>query len=176
MTDNENEMLPVVDSEGRTTGSISRRKAHDGAHRLLHPVVHLHLFNSLGELYLQLRPAWKLIQPGRWDTAVGGHVSYDETIEQAFARETAEELGLAHIDARPLGRYVFETERERELVYAFTAVYDGPIRPAADEITEGRFFTPGEISARMGTGFFTPNFESEYRRFFMPDTGTNNQN
>lgn len=39
---------------------------------LLHPVVHLHLFNSRGELYLQKRPEWKDIQPGRWDTAVGG--------------------------------------------------------------------------------------------------------
>lgn len=40
---------------------------------LLHPVVH-HLFNFRGELYLQKRPEWKDIQPGRWDTAVGGHV------------------------------------------------------------------------------------------------------
>ena len=49
---------------------------------LLHPVVHLHLFNSRGELYLQKRPEWKDIQPGRWDTAVGGHVDYGETVDE----------------------------------------------------------------------------------------------
>ena len=60
---------------------------------LLHPVVHLHLFNSRGELYLQKRPEWKDIQPGRWDTAVGGHVDYGETVDEALRRECARSWG-----------------------------------------------------------------------------------
>lgn len=63
-----------------------------GGGGLLHPVVHLHLFNSRGELYLQRRPVWKDIQPGRWDTAVGGHVDYGETVDDALRREVREEL------------------------------------------------------------------------------------
>mgnify|MGYP002596447948 CR=1 FL=1 len=64
-------IFPVVDETGRVVGCATRGECHDGR-RLLHPVVHLHLFNSRGELYLQKRPLWKDIQPGRWDTAVGG--------------------------------------------------------------------------------------------------------
>lgn len=89
--DNLSELFPVVDETGRTIGCATRGECHDGR-RLLHPVVHLHLFNSRGELYLQKRPLWKDIQPGRWDTAVGGHVDYGETPDEALRREVREEL------------------------------------------------------------------------------------
>ena len=73
MKDNNQELLPLVDEEGNVIGSATRGQCHDGS-KLLHPVVHLHVFDSLGRLYLQQRPLWKDIQPGKWDTAVGGHV------------------------------------------------------------------------------------------------------
>ena len=70
MTDNSEEMFPIVDEEGNITGAATRGECHNGS-KLLHPVVHLHVFNSKGELYLQKRPEWKDIQPGKWDTSVG---------------------------------------------------------------------------------------------------------
>jgi len=164
--DNDNELFPIVDEEGQVLGKILRGEAHDGR-KVLHPVVHLHLFNSQGELYLQRRPDWKPIQPGKWDTAVGGHVSYGETVEQAFGREVMEELGIEVHDAIPLGRYVFESNVEKELVNAFKVVYDGPVRPSAQELDGGRFWTRKEILDAMGKGILTPNFEAEYRRFFL---------
>ena len=93
MKDNLEEMFPVVDEEGNIVGAASRGECHNGS-RLLHPVVHLHLFNSKGELYLQRRPLWKDIQPGKWDTAVGGHVDLGESVEMALRREVCEELGV----------------------------------------------------------------------------------
>ena len=56
--DNQQERFPVVDEEGTVIGSILRGQAHDGT-KILHPVVHLHVFNPQGELFLQQRPAWK---------------------------------------------------------------------------------------------------------------------
>ena len=47
--DNNEELFPIVDEEGNTIGKIKRGKAHDGT-KILHPVVHLHVFNSKGEL------------------------------------------------------------------------------------------------------------------------------
>lgn len=63
MKDNSEEMFPLVDEEGNITGAATRGECHNGS-KLLHPVVHLHVFNSQGELYLQKRPDWKDIQPG----------------------------------------------------------------------------------------------------------------
>lgn len=165
--DNKAELFPVVDSEGHVTGCITRGEAHNGSH-ILHPVVHLHVYNSRGELYLQHRPAWKDIQPDKWDTAVGGHVAYGETIEQALQRETREELGLTlygddKLVPRFVVRYVFNSDRESELVHVYRLTYDGMVRPDDDELDGGRFWTADEIDDALGTGVFTPNFEHEYQ-------------
>ena len=160
--DNSEEMFPVVDDQGNILGAATRGECHGGS-RLLHPVVHLHVFNSQGDLYLQRRPLWKDIQPGRWDTAVGGHVDLGESVDMALRREAREELGLEGFVPEPLDTYVFESARERELVYTFRTTWDGPVCPS-DELDGGRFWTPDEIRQLLGKGVFTPNFESELRR------------
>ena len=68
--DNQQEIFPVVDEQGRVVGSATRGECHGGS-KLLHPVVLLHVFNSQGDVYLQRRPEWKDIQPGKWDTGHG---------------------------------------------------------------------------------------------------------
>lgn len=160
--DNDRELFPLVDEEGNLIGSATRGECHNGS-KLLHPVVHLHVFDSQGRLYLQRRPAWKDIQPGKWDTSVGGHVDLGESVEQALRREAREELGIAGFTPRPVARYVFESARERELVFSFRTVYDGPIVPS-DELDGGRFWSVDEIRAALGKGVFTPNFEGEVER------------
>lgn len=159
------EWLPVVDSEGNTVGKASRTSCHDGSKRL-HPVVHLHVFDRLGRLYLQLRPDWKSVQPGKWDTAVGGHVDFGETVSEALRREAIEELGLSVSDPVPLQPYKFESDIERELVYPFRTTVDSEPCPSA-ELAGGRFWTIEEIENALGEGSLTPNFEAEYRRLFM---------
>mgnify|MGYP000884008927 CR=1 FL=1 len=126
-SDNSEEIFPVVDAAGNVVGKATRGECHGGS-MLLHPVVHLHVFNSRGELYLQKRPAWKDIQPGRWDTAVGGHVDYGETIAEALRREVREELGITDFVPGAVAVYPFRSEREYELVHVFRTVYDGEVR------------------------------------------------
>ena len=162
MKDNLEEMFPVVDEEGNIVGAASRGECHNGS-RLLHPVVHLHLFNSKGELYLQRRPLWKDIQPGKWDTAVGGHVDLGESVEMALRREVREELGVTDFTPETVIHYVFDSARERELVFVHRTVYDGPVTPS-EELDGGRFWSLDEIRQQLGSGLFTPNFEGEIQR------------
>lgn len=164
-SDNSLELLPVVTPDGKVVGTATRGECHSGVERPLHPVVHLHLFDSEGRLFLQRRPEWKDIQPGKWDTAVGGHVDPGESIEEALRREAREELGIEGFVPEPLERYVFESSRERELVHSFRTVWSGPVVPS-EETAGGRFWTRAEILEALGNGVFTPNFEQEYSRLF----------
>src|SRR5574344_2082835 len=139
--DNKEELFPIVDENGNIIGSATRGECHNGS-KLLHPVVHLHVFNSQGELYLQKRPDWKDIQPGKWDTAVGGHVDYGEKIEEALLREAREELGLEGFNPKKLYSYIFESKIERELVNTFVTILDGnsTITIDNDEVVDGKFW------------------------------------
>ena len=166
MKDNQEERFPIVDEDGHVVGVATRGECHSGS-KLLHPVVHLHVFNSRGDVYLQKRPEWKDIQSGKWDTSVGGHIDYGETPEQALIREVREELGITDFTPERVGKYVFESRRERELVYVHRTIYDGPIKPSTEELDGGRFWTLDEIRQSLGQNLLTPNFESEFSRFFL---------
>ena len=155
-SDNNQEMFPLVDEQGNITGAATRGECHNGS-KLLHPVIHLHVFNSKGELYMQKRPEWKDIQPGKWDTSVGGHVDLGESVEMALKRE---ELGITDFTPETVMHYVFESAREKELVFVHKTIYDGEILPS-DELDGGRFWTIEEIKENLGKGIFTPNFEGE---------------
>ena len=161
-SDNNEEMFPIVDEQGNILSAATRGECHNGS-KLLHPVVHLHVFNSQGELYLQKRPEWKDIQPCKWDTAVGGHIDLDESVEMALKREANEELSIVDFTPELLTTYVFESAREKELVFAHKTVYDGTIIPS-DELDGGRFWPLAEIRENIGKEVFTPNFESEFKR------------
>lgn len=165
--DDNTEMLPLVDPAGNVIGQASRGHCHDGS-GLLHPVVHLHVFDLDGKLYLQRRPMWKEIQPGKWDTAVGGHISMGETPHEALAREAAEELGLTDFRFRHLDTYVHESAVERELVYVYRCTYAGCPHPTA-ELDGGRFMPAGHIRRAADAHSLTPNFASEYARLFPLD-------
>ena len=162
--DNNEELFPVVDLSGTVVGRATRGECHGGS-MLLHPVVHLHVFNSRGELYLQRRPLWKDIQPGRWDTAVGGHVDYGETVDEALWREVREEIGIEGFTPERIATYAFRSEREYELVYVHRTVYEGEVHPSG-ELDGGRFWTREEIRENLGKGVFTPNFEGEVPLLF----------
>lgn len=155
------DILPVVDETGKVVGKMTREEAHKGS-RQLHPVVHLHIIKQ-GAIYLQKRKEDKDIQPGMWDTAVGGHVDFGEDIETALRREAFEELSIKDFDARFITHYIWDSEVERELVFSYFTRDAQNITPNIFEISDARFWKFEDIEANIGKNIFTPNFEAEYR-------------
>ena len=112
------EIFDIVNPEGKVLGKAPRSAVH-GNPQLLHPVVHIHVFNKNGQLFLQKRAKNKEVQPDKWDTSVGGHVNSGESIENAVIREAEEELGIKNAQFQPLYRYVMKNNFESELVGFF---------------------------------------------------------
>ncbi len=156
------EYFPVVEPTGLVIGRSSRAYCHSGA-KPLHPVIHIHIIDRFSRIYLQKRPLHKDIQPGKWDTAVGGHVSYGESIVEAVYREAYEELRFHEFNPIHLETYEFESSVEREMVSVFAAVGSYDLHPDPEEVAEGRWWPVEEIDASIGKGVFTPNFESEFQ-------------
>lgn len=157
------EVFPLVEPSGLVYGQAPREWCHGGS-RALHPVVHLHIVDREGKVYLQRRSFFKKNLPGYWDSAVGGHVGYGEQPLEALYREAAEEIGLQGFTPVPLNRYVWECERERELVFVYGTVGHPVLTPDHVEVMDGKWWSVEELDAAMGQGSLTPDFEEEFPR------------
>jgi isopentenyldiphosphate isomerase len=156
------EYFPVVEPNGLVVGRAAREYCHSGE-KPLHPVVHLHIIDRYSRIYLQKRPLTKKIQPGKWDTAVGGHVSYGEHFLEALFRESYEELGFNEYNPVHIMTYEFESEVEKELINIYAAVGSFELKPDPEELDGGKWWELEDIDNNMGKGVFTPNFESEFK-------------
>jgi len=156
----DNEYLDIVTEENVIVTRALRSECH-GNPGLIHRAAHILVFNSRGQLLLQKRSMSKDIQPGKWDTSVGGHVASGETYEEAAFRELEEELGIRGVSLDYLYNYRMRNEMESENIRSYRCMIDVGIEFNREEIDAVRFWDMEEIAAAMGTGIFTPNFEQE---------------
>lgn len=158
------EMCDVVDSEDRILESCLRSVVH--VNNLMHRAVHLWIFNSRGELFLQKRSPWKFNHPDQWCSSAAGHVDTGETYEQAGHREMQEEIG---VDC-PLVKFwkVGATpETGYEFVEYFVGICDGPFHFAPGEVETGAFFPVDQIRrwVERTPEEFTPLFKMAMNKF-----------
>ncbi len=158
------EIFDIVDEEDHIIGQATRKQVH-GNPDLIHRVVHILVFNSKNEVYLQKRDKNKDVQPGKWDTSVGGHVDKGESYQNAAAREMKEELGITGAGFDFLYKYRMQNNYESEYVSTYHCLWDGDIKTNVEEIEEGRFWQLHEIDAKADSGIFTPNFLDEIHRY-----------
>ncbi|MEI3000306.1 MAG: NUDIX domain-containing protein [Victivallis sp.] len=142
------EYFDIYDEAGNRIGRALRSECH-GNPALLHHTSHVVVFHPAGgRILLQKRSRSKDIQPGKWDTAVGGHVDAGEDYLTAALRELREELGVT-ASAGEL-RHLFDSkirnavESEDVRVYALRSA--GPFRFQPEEIDEIRFWTADELA------------------------------
>jgi len=162
----EEEILDLLDEEGAVIGTIARGMCHGDPTRR-HRAAHILIRNSAGDYYLQKRSSSKKIQPGKWDSSVGGHIPSGESYEEGAIRELAEELGVqlanpAHLQFAH--DYVWQSEVETEHVRTYILEHNGPFACDPEEIDEGRFWTIPELKRSVGGGNLTPNLEEELRK------------
>ena len=156
------EFFDVYNPDGSWRGRFLRSECH-GNPELIHKSVHVVVLDSSGtKILLQKRSLCKDIQPGKWDTAVGGHVAAGESVEAAARRELKEELG---IDGTPeiFFTSTIRNDVESENVTVFKLTSDGPFDFSADEIDEVQFFELAlfrDECVRMREDF-TPNLQRE---------------
>jgi len=173
--DNKEEWFDLVTEDGTVTGSATRTQVH-GNPSLLHPVVHIHVFDNKGRLLLQKRAQDKKIQPGKWDTAVGGHIMRGEDVPSALLREAEEEIGINASLAVQVFSYVMSNEIESELVYTHILTHEGPFTIQQEELDCVRFWEIAEIKCNLTKNIFTPNFIDEFHKLeekgFFPISAT----
>jgi isopentenyldiphosphate isomerase len=155
------EFFEIVDEQDRVIGKAPRSECH-GDPSLIHRVAHVLVVDKSGRLLLQKRSPHKDIQPGKWDTSVGGHLNIGEDYEAAAYREMKEELGIDGVNLTFLYAYPLRNEIESENVRTYHCLYDGRIDFDPEEITEVRSWGMDEIDQNLGNGLFTPNFEEEF--------------
>lgn len=140
------EVFDVVDAEDRVIGQAPRSVVH--AQRLLHRAVHIFVFNSAGELLLQLRSRHKDEYPLCYTSSASGHLGAGESYEAAAPRELEEELGLtgplewlAKFPASP------ETAHEHTVLYQITT--DATPRIDLHEIAAVEFQPLERVARRL---------------------------
>jgi 16S rRNA (adenine1518-N6/adenine1519-N6)-dimethyltransferase len=155
--DGPEESFPLVDERDQVIGAAPRGQVH--ANNLLHRAVHMLIFNSAGEVFLQLRSRWKDRHPLAWDSSAAGHVNAGEEYDQSAARELREELGID----TPLLRIAKLPASERtgyEFICLYRGSHDAELRPNPSEIEAGRFFPPTVVDAwiKVRPQEFAPGF------------------
>jgi isopentenyl-diphosphate delta-isomerase type 1 len=142
------ELLDVVDEDDNLITVKPRGEIH--AKGLMHRAVHILLFNSKGELFLQKRSMSKDEQPGKWDSSAAGHVDSGEAYLDCAQREITEELGIvAERSMQTLFKLSASalTGNEHCMVYRYT--FDGPMVLQAEEIDDGRWVSAQAMDRRV---------------------------
>jgi len=126
------ELIDIVDENNNLTG-VQKMKSEAHRDGLWHRAAHIWIYNSKGEILLQLRAKGKSIGSDVWDLSAAGHIGAGEDPTISALRETQEELGL-DVKSEDLESYKVIPEKmgakdieNNEFHYVYLMRYDGDI-------------------------------------------------
>jgi isopentenyl-diphosphate delta-isomerase type 1 len=139
------EIFDVVNDRDEVIGQKPRSEIH--RLELKHRAVHVLVFNSKGELFLQKRSMRKDCFPGAWDSSASGHLDRGEGYDACAVREVKEELGL---ELRQVPERLFKINACAATGWEFVWIYrchsEGPFVLHPDEIERGEWFSAARLN------------------------------
>lgn len=149
-TDNQNEILDIVDKNDKVIGQARRKEVHKDK-RLIHRSIGVAIFNRRGEIFLQQRSKTKDTDPLLWTISCSGHLKKGDDYFVAAIRELQEELGIK-VEIKPVVKYLCSAPQETEMVMLFQGEAEGPFQLNKSEILQGKFFTQEELNQKIKKG------------------------
>ncbi len=139
------EIFDVVNERDEVIGQMPRPQVHREGHK--HRSVHVLVFNTRGDIFLQKRSMTKDTFPGAWDSSASGHVDRGEDYDACAVRELREELGL-EVAATParLFKIAACAQTGYEFVWVYRLESEGPYALHPEEIERGEWFTPARVN------------------------------
>lgn len=163
------EVVAVVDENDNLIKGEERKVVHSST--LWHRGIYVFVFNSKGELLIQLRSPIKDKYPNTYDCSISGQVNFGEEYEKTAIRELEEELGIKNVNIKPLlhFRMPYGT-KDYHVCKLFKCVHDGKIKPN-EEISEIKFFKMDELKKLLNKKpeIFTPWFVEMLKWYFKRD-------
>lgn len=160
------EIFDIVDDRDQVIGQCPRREVHRVGHK--HRAIHVLVFNSRGEVFLQKRSMSKDTHPGVWDSSSSGHLDTGEDYDACAIRELREEIGLV-IDKPPQRLFKINAclETGQEFVWVYKHTSEGPFTLHPEEIERGDWFAPAYVSdwVEKSPSQFAPAFVLIWNRF-----------
>jgi isopentenyldiphosphate isomerase len=139
------EIFDIVNDRDEVIGRKLRREVHRDGDK--HRAVHVLVFNSRGELFLQKRSMAKDTFPGAWDSSASGHLDCGEDYDACAIREVREELGFK-LSACPKRLFKIDacSATGQEFVWVYRCETEGPFTLHPEEIETGGWFAPAFVT------------------------------
>lgn len=153
--------LPVVDEEGKVTGSVQYQPGTESERRLMHPVVRLYFIEN-GKIFLQQRNPNDSSEPLHWDASLSRQVRMSESIIMALKKFTRKLYQIEPLKYLFLTNYIYHGKFSNQYIYLFVLCKSDGIQPQEGEVYLTKWWTQKQIEAELGAGVFTERFEKEY--------------
>ncbi len=165
------EYFDVVDENDIVTGRASRSECHNKG--LVHRGSSVFIFNSEGELLLQMRSLSKDKCPGMFTASASEHLKLGEDYESGAERAIMEEIGI-ETELKQIGGVVrsYSDKTDKEHSALFIGHHDGPFTPDPIEVDSVEFRTVGWVKRNISSGIFTPCFIACFKAYMeLRDSG-----
>lgn len=153
------ELIDICDKSNNLT-NVQKMKSEAHRNGLWHRAAHVWIYNSKGEILLQLRAKERSLYPNMWDTSAAGHVGAGEDPVTSALREIKEEIGLKvkqedlyFLKIRKV-KAIYKNIKNNEFDYVYFLKFNGDIKKLKlqnEEVQRIRFLPIKKIEEELKT-------------------------